>query len=283
MIKNWIAIFTLLIAIPAIARVQINSTVSSATEINGFKCSYSDANTISISAGSGLIDGSAVAPTTATLATWGCGDCSAQAASTEYYVYGTAGSTATTLTELISTSAPGADGKSSTSQVLCSFSNDGQSDIATGSIRQWVGNKFEGPKSYFMVRGWSANGSTNGNIAITDGIDAEVTWGGDVVRTSTAAAGDAYTIQTSGLYLVSLSAQSSGASTHQAISKNSHQLGTAPASINEKDIVVITYAAASTIGASSRIVYLESGDVLRFHVGSAIVDFGTYVVISRIE
>lgn len=110
---------------------------------SGCKVSFSSATEVSISKCSASIGDNFLNKTTATVAAFGCTDCSAEAASTAFYVYIKTGSTGTTLTPLILTGAPNADGyDGSGNKVIGRFFNDNASNINTYSIDQWAVNKF---------------------------------------------------------------------------------------------------------------------------------------------
>ena len=104
----------------------------------GCALSYSDTNTISIDRCIASVNGALLKTATATTVTWGCSSCSAEVASTSYYVYIKTGSTGSTLTPLISTTAPNGDGyDNSGNKVLGSFYNNGSSNIDSNRIYQW--------------------------------------------------------------------------------------------------------------------------------------------------
>ena len=109
----------------------------------GCKVIYSNASTVQIDKCLSSIDGEFVATTTATNAAFGCTGCSAEVASTTYYLYIQTGSSGTTLTPLILTGAPNNDGyDSGGNRVLGRFYNGGASDIDRYSIDQWHVNRF---------------------------------------------------------------------------------------------------------------------------------------------
>lgn len=104
----------------------------------GCALSYSDSNTISIDRCIASVNGSLLKTATATTVTWNCSGCSAEVASTSYYVYIKTGSSGSTLTPLISTTAPNGDGyDNSGNKVLGSFYNNGSSNIDQYRIYQW--------------------------------------------------------------------------------------------------------------------------------------------------
>lgn len=107
----------------------------------GCALSYSDSNTISIDKCIASVNGSLLKTATATTVTWGCSGCSAEVASTSYYVYIKTGSTGSTLTPLISTTAPNGDGyDNSGNKILGSFLNNASSNIDPDRIYQWKVN-----------------------------------------------------------------------------------------------------------------------------------------------
>lgn len=123
------------------------NTTEFATLLNGVQrgcqITNTDTNTISIDKCILTVNGNQVKTTSANTVTWGCTNCSAQAASTLYYVYALTTSTGTTLNLLISTTAPGADGFDvSGNKVIGSFFNDASQDIVETSVRFWNGQQF---------------------------------------------------------------------------------------------------------------------------------------------
>lgn len=110
--------------------------------------SFSSASTISISKCRLAIGSNLVDKTTATTVSFGCGSCSAEVASTTYYVYALSTSTASTLNLLISTTAPDENGMSSGNRVLGSFFNNSSSDIETLSVAPWKVNSISNQKAH---------------------------------------------------------------------------------------------------------------------------------------
>lgn len=109
----------------------------------GCKVEYSNASTLAISECLASVNGNFVTTTVNTSVAFGCTGCSAEVASTEYYVYIQTGSSGTTLTPLILTGAPNEDGYDNTgNKVLGRFYNNGLSDIDEFSIYQWKVNDF---------------------------------------------------------------------------------------------------------------------------------------------
>lgn len=109
----------------------------------GCKVIYSNASTVQIDKCIAAVNGSFVTTTSTTNASFGCSGCSAEVASTTYYVYIQTGSSGSTLTPLILTTAPNNDGYDNTgNRVLARFYNRGDSDIDQYSIDQWVTSRF---------------------------------------------------------------------------------------------------------------------------------------------
>ncbi len=116
--------------------------------VHGCKVTRTDAATLSIDKCMAAVNGAWVRTIGATSASFGCGGCSAEAASTQYYLYIATGSTGTTLTPLISTTAPNNDGyDGSSNRVVASFWNDSSQDIVD-HIRQWKVNGFDLTKAH---------------------------------------------------------------------------------------------------------------------------------------
>lgn len=238
----------------------------------GWKCSYSDSNTISISRGGGSVDGVFVKTTTATTVTWGCGSCSAEAASSTYYVYATTASSGSTLTELISTSTPDAEGYSGTSKVICQFWNNGDQDIVTASIQQWVKNDFiaSGGGDYgcyahlFGGSGSGPRGSTNTAIRRFETV-AHNNDCGKFTLNQSVTDGDSVTIDVDGVYSVSYTDFGSAA-VNIGISVNSNQLTTDPLSITPGDRRCLGHANGSNTDNCSYTGRFKNGDIIRPHV-----------------
>lgn len=109
----------------------------------GCKVSYSSASQLSIGKCLAAVNGNFVATTAATTVSMACTSCSAEAASTVYYVYIATGSSGTTLNLLILTTAPNEDGyDDSGNKVIGRFYNNAASDISEDSIAQWTANQF---------------------------------------------------------------------------------------------------------------------------------------------
>lgn len=109
----------------------------------GCKVEYTNASTLSISECLASVNGNFVTTTTNTSVSFGCTGCSAEVATTDYYVYIQTGSSGTTLTPLILTTAPNGDGYDNTgNKVLARFWNNSASDIDQYSIDQWLSNGF---------------------------------------------------------------------------------------------------------------------------------------------
>lgn len=139
----------------------LNSTDFAAVT-NGIKegcpVSYSDANTVSVGKCILSVNGTFVKTTVATTATWGCSGCSAEANSTQYYIYAKTGSTGTTLSLLISTSAPNADGyDGSGNKVIGRFYNDSSGNISRYSINSYSDHAFTPTDGILSVDGLSAS------------------------------------------------------------------------------------------------------------------------------
>lgn len=126
----------------------------------GCKVSYSSASTISVGKCLTSVNGNFVYTTSANTATFGCTSCSAEVASTQYYVYIQTGSSGTTLTPLILTTAPNEDGyDNSGNKVLARFVNNAASDIDQYSIQQWHVNDFIDPPRMAGASYWAGTAS----------------------------------------------------------------------------------------------------------------------------
>ncbi len=110
----------------------------------GCRVTYSNASTVSIGSCLASVNGNFIEKTSTTSAAFGCAGCSAEVASTTYYLYIQTGSSGTTINPLISTTAPNENGyDGSGNKVLARFYNNSASDIDRYSIDQWIGNNFE--------------------------------------------------------------------------------------------------------------------------------------------
>lgn len=131
----------------------------------GCEISKSDAATVSVDKCSLGVNGNFVQTSIATTVTWGCTGCSAEAASTVYYLYAKNGSSGTTLTLLISTTAPNGDGyDASNNRILGRFYNDDSSDISA-DMDQWSVNGFDDKRLHKVaylkdVKAATTNGGT---------------------------------------------------------------------------------------------------------------------------
>jgi hypothetical protein len=143
----------------------------------GCKVIYSNASTVQIDKCIASVNGNFVTTTTTTNASFGCTGCSAEVASTTYYVYIQTGSTGSTLTPLILTTAPNNDGYDNTgNKVLARFYNNGSSNIDTYSIDQWHLNRFIAQNTGVIDAGtMTITGATSSPTKGTTSID-KVTW-----------------------------------------------------------------------------------------------------------
>lgn len=109
----------------------------------GCKVVYSSASAVTIDRCIASVNGNFVRTTSATTVNMGCGDCSSETATTDYYVYIKTGSSGSSLTGYFSTTSPNNDGyDSSGNKVLARLRNDDSSDIDQYSIDQWLINTF---------------------------------------------------------------------------------------------------------------------------------------------
>ena len=131
--------------------------------IGGCLVTRSSASAIEISACSMSVNGNMVNKATTTTVSMGCGDCSAETASTDYYAYVKGDSDGSTLNAFLSTTAPDALGNNGTARVLAVLRNDASSNIYQYGIDQWKINSFV-PTHY----GWVDDGVVTITGAITD-------------------------------------------------------------------------------------------------------------------
>lgn len=118
--------------------------------IGGCKVTRASVSSVSISPCSMTINGNTVNKTSSTTLSMGCGDCSAETATTTYYVYVKGDSTGSTLNAFFSTVAPDTLGLNGTAKVLAKVRNDSNSDLYQYGIDQWKINGFH-PTSYGVV------------------------------------------------------------------------------------------------------------------------------------
>lgn len=109
---------------------------------SGCKVVYNNTSTIDVDKCRLAINGNLVETTGLTNISMGCGSCSAEAASTTYYLYALSTSSGSTLNLNISTTAPDNEGKDGDNRVLGKFFNNVSSDIDQYSIDQWHSNEF---------------------------------------------------------------------------------------------------------------------------------------------
>jgi len=125
-----------------------------------------------------------------------------------------------------------------------------------------------------MVRVNTANGYGSTNTAIrkftnvTNGVNGCVIQGADITLANDASLGASFTINTSGVYVISYS-DAFNASAYFGVSLNSSQLSTTIASIAIADRILYSNTSVSNASASvSAGVYLPSGSVVRPHAAS---------------
>ena len=243
----------------------------------GFKCSRSDASTIGISKGWITVNGNNITTSSSTSIQFGCTGCSAEATATAYYV---ALKTGTVEDPVITTTAPDDNGYQGTSKYLCKFYNDGDGDIASGSIGQWVVNAFSPVTSHIRVVGYNGYGSTNTKIVRYD--DLHSITSDDFTFTQSAGNGDSITINTSGYYQVTHNVDAS-ASNAYGTSVNSSELTTNIQSILRENIVTYHSNTGGSGTNMAAVHYFHAGDVIRgHHAGSAATD-QTFLEITRLH
>jgi len=232
---------------------------------HGFKCSRSDANTIAISRGWITVNSNSITTTTDTTIQFGCGGCSAEATGTAYYV---ALKTGTVEDPVITTTAPDDKGYSGTSNYICKFWNDGDSNIATNSISQWAVNRFVPDFTHIKIHTKVNHGSTNTMIPYFSKVDEERTFGDGLTYASSVVNGDSFTVNTNGMMTVryALGDGSAGACA-MGVSINSAQLTTEVISITKEDLggawsYNITGSAIAEVSSTFPVI---SGDVVRPH------------------
>lgn len=109
----------------------------------GCLVSRSSVSAVSISPCSMTVNGNMVYKNSPTIVSMGCGDCSAETASTTYYVYVKGDSTGSTINAFLSTTAPDSFGLNGTAKVLAVVRNDSSSNLYEYGIDQWKVNGFE--------------------------------------------------------------------------------------------------------------------------------------------
>jgi hypothetical protein len=126
--------------------------------------------------------------------------------------------------------------------------------------------QFSESDSSVRVTGSAGTGSTNTKIVRFSNIRENI--GSDIVYAQSATLGDTFTAQSSGIYEISATLATNGAS-FEGISKNSSQLTTDISSINEADRISMGYNSTTGEAVSlSASVYLVAGDTIRAHAGA---------------
>lgn len=134
----------------------------------GCKVLYSNASTLQIDKCLASVNGNLVTTATTTNVSFGCSGCSAEVASTAYYVYIQTGSSGSTLTPLILTTAPNNDGyDNSGNKVLAKFYNNPSSDISSWAIYQWKVSGFDIPSKLAGEAYIAATSNCTPNSAIS--------------------------------------------------------------------------------------------------------------------
>ncbi|MBF31905.1 MAG: hypothetical protein CL529_12110 [Aequorivita sp.] len=128
----------------------------------GCLVSRSSVSAVSIGPCSMSVNGKMVYKNSPTVVSMGCGDCSAETASTTYYVYVKGDSTGSTINAFLSTVAPDTFGLNGTAKVLAVARNDSASDLYEYGIDQWRVNAFT-PTHY----GWVDGGTITVTSAVT--------------------------------------------------------------------------------------------------------------------
>lgn len=191
----------------------LNSSDFSATTNGihqGCALAYSDTNTISVGKCIATVNGFNIKTTVANTVTWNCSGCSAEAASTVYYIYIKTGSSGTTLNLLISTTAPGVDGyDSSSNKVIGRFFNNASSNIDSTRIDNWTSNRFSSigvnpvtPGASNQVEVFSFNfGTTDATTACSATPCSYLDQIGNAVTSVTRGSAGAYTLNTVKTYV----------------------------------------------------------------------------------
>lgn len=145
--------------------------------VAGCLVSRSSVSAISISPCSLSINGSMVKKTGSTVLAFACSGCSAEATSTDYYVYVKGDSTGSTINALISTSAPDSFGYNGTNKVLAKFRNDSSDNIIEYGFAQWDINKFiPTPTGYVNGGTITIGGVTSAPTKATTQVVDNISW-----------------------------------------------------------------------------------------------------------
>lgn len=153
---------------------------------------FVDENTIGVGKCILSVNGNLVKTTVQNNVTWGCAGCSAESASTQYYIYAKANSLTTTLNLLISTTAPGTDGYDGAgNKVLGKFFNNYDNKMEGSEVLSWA-NNFYAPTSKVMTIPGSTIGVSffsfvfnQGGGACTSGVCTTTNLFGDTVLSVT--------------------------------------------------------------------------------------------------
>lgn len=121
-----------------------------------------------------------------------------------------------------------------------------------------------------MVRVLTPSGNGSTNTAIRRFTTVSVNQGADITYADSATLGASFTINTNGVYAISLT-DCGNAAAYLGISKNSSQLTTAPQSISAADLLALINVGANTPGNASWSGYLPAGTIIRPHLNAVAV------------
>ena len=126
----------------------------------------------------------------------------------------------------------------------------------------------DAPRSEVMVHTGNGYGSTNTRIRRYTTVQTQT--GTDITYADSATLGASFTINTNGLYAMSITEYSTS-SCNFGVSRNSNQLTTDLLSITASNILTTSLAPTNGTGSCAVTVYLNAGDVIRPHMdGNAV-------------
>ncbi len=127
----------------------------------------------------------------------------------------------------------------------------------------------DAPRSEVMVHTGNGYGSTNTRIRRYTTVQTQT--GTDITYADSATLGASFTINTNGLYAMSITEYSTS-SCNFGVSRNSNQLTTDLLSITASNILTTSLAPTNGTGSCAVTVYLNAGDVIRPHMDANAVN-----------
>ena len=120
-----------------------------------------------------------------------------------------------------------------------------------------------------MIRLDTANGYGSTGTRVIRYTNIRQSLGSDILYTDSATAGGSFTVQTSGVYSISMTTTHNAATGSAAITKNASSLTTDPASLAISEILAIDLAGSGSTNNLSWQGYLAAGDIIRAQSNTA--------------